>query len=64
MTSATDDYIKRHLGNNPEEVKAMLAFLKVKDLEELMDQTVPSTIRLKPNEAFRHGHKKVEGNNS
>jgi len=39
----------------------MLDTLGVKSLDELMNQTVPNTIRLKKDEAFKHGRNNVEG---
>ena len=35
--------------------------LNVKSIEELMDQTVPQTIRLKKDHAFKHNGKEVHG---
>ena len=39
-------FAKRHLGPNPVEIQQMLELLGVSSLETLMDQTIPSTIRL------------------
>ena len=36
---------RRHIGPSPSEMAAMLAVVGVKDLEELIDQTVPASIR-------------------
>ncbi len=39
-------FAKRHLGPNPVEIQQMLELLGVSSLETLIDQTIPSTIRL------------------
>lgn len=39
-------FAQRHLGPNPVEIQQMLEFLGVSSLETLIDQTIPSTIRL------------------
>lgn len=39
----------------------MLETLGCKSLDELMNQTVPSSIRLKKENAFEHGRNKVVG---
>lgn len=36
----------RHLGNNPEDVAAMLKRIGVSNLEQLIDETIPETIRM------------------
>jgi len=60
-TSMTDGYVNRHLGNTENQVKSMLETLGCKSMDELMSQTVPSTIRLKKGEAFNHGRNTVVG---
>lgn len=44
---AFDNFIKRHLGPREEELGIMLQKIGVKSLDELIDKTVPSDIRLK-----------------
>jgi glycine dehydrogenase len=39
-------FAQRHLGPNPVEIQQMLKLLGVSSLEDLIDQTIPSTIRL------------------
>ena len=43
----TEDFISRHIGPNPAEKKEMLHFIGVKSLDELMDNTIPASIREK-----------------
>ncbi|MFZ4399263.1 MAG: aminomethyl-transferring glycine dehydrogenase [Bacteroidales bacterium] len=43
----TDNFIKRHNGPREEEVEMMLKKIGVTSLDELIDKTVPSSIRLK-----------------
>jgi len=40
-----DDFTVRHIGSNPEQVAAMLAALGIESLDELIEQTVPESIR-------------------
>lgn len=42
----SDDFIPRHLGNDSKSTQSILNTLGVKSIEELMDQTVPASIRL------------------
>ncbi|MBL7826742.1 MAG: aminomethyl-transferring glycine dehydrogenase [Saprospiraceae bacterium] len=42
-----DRFERRHIGPSPEETKAMLQYLGVATLDELVEQTVPNSIRLK-----------------
>lgn len=41
-----DRFERRHIGPSPSETQEMLKVLKVKSLDELIEQTVPNTIRL------------------
>jgi glycine dehydrogenase len=43
----TDQFVNRHLGSGSEERNAMLQQIGVHSLEQLMDETVPTAIRLK-----------------
>ncbi|MFK7946472.1 MAG: aminomethyl-transferring glycine dehydrogenase [Saprospiraceae bacterium] len=43
--SAPDRFVERHIGINKNDIAAMLQTVGVSSLEELIDQTVPSTIR-------------------
>ena len=46
-TASFDQFVKRHIGISEDELNAMLKAIKVKSLDQLIDQTVPSNIRLK-----------------
>ncbi len=41
-----DEFINRHLGSNPADIDAMLATIGAPSLDALIEQTVPSSIRL------------------
>ncbi len=41
-----DVFVKRHIGPNDEDVEAMLREVGARSLEELIDQTIPTAIRL------------------
>ncbi len=43
----SDTFVRRHVGPNADEIKAMLAFLGLDSLDDLVDKTVPASIRLK-----------------
>ena len=45
--SATDTFVPRHVGPSEAETAAMLAALGLDSLEQLVDQTVPASIRLR-----------------
>ncbi|MFZ1752577.1 MAG: aminomethyl-transferring glycine dehydrogenase [Caldilineaceae bacterium] len=47
LLAPTDAFVERHLGPNPAEVDEMLSQIGLSSLDELIDQTVPATIRLK-----------------
>jgi len=42
----TDSFLKRHLGPGVEDTRKMLDIIGVKSLDELIDKTIPSSIRL------------------
>jgi glycine dehydrogenase len=42
-----DDFPRRHLGSSPEEQAAMLAALGVESIDQLIEQTVPASIRFR-----------------
>ncbi len=44
---AFDNFIKRHIGPGEEDLKYMLSKLGVSSLDELIDKTIPDSIRLK-----------------
>jgi len=45
-TAFYDQFTKRHIGPNPEELQEMLRLIGVDSLDQLIDQTVPAGIRL------------------
>ncbi len=47
-----DKFVNRHIGPNDEEIKEMLEVIGIGSLEELIDQTVPTQIRLKESPAL------------
>ena len=44
---AKEQFITRHIGPRPEDVAEMLKVIGVKSVDELIEQTVPESIRLK-----------------
>lgn len=42
------------MGNNAEETKQMIAEIGVASMDQLIDETVPDLIRLKPKDMFTH----------
>jgi glycine dehydrogenase len=42
----TNNFLKRHNGPSPEEASRMLKYMGLNSLDELIDQTVPASIRL------------------
>lgn len=62
--SCTDQYINRHIGNDSQETQDMIDYIGVSSLDELIDQTVPASIRLSEDETFMHLGKTVIGMNS
>jgi len=59
--SHTDQYIKRHIGNDPKEIEDMLKFLQIESIDELIDETVPKAIRSPKDKAFEHRGKTIIG---
>ena len=44
---ATEQFLWRHVGPRPEDIEEMLGVIGVKSIDELIEQTVPESIRLK-----------------
>ena len=44
---AKEQFLGRHVGPRPEDVEEMLKVIGVKSVDELIEQTVPDSIRLK-----------------
>src|SRR4051794_11571380 len=47
ILAPSDTFVRRHIGPNADEVKAMLAALGLDSLDDLVEQTVPKSIRMK-----------------
>lgn len=47
LLGPTDTFVRRHIGPSADDVREMLALVGVDSLDELIEQTVPSAIRLK-----------------
>ena len=41
-----DDFISRHIGPSASDIAAMLASIGASSMEQLVEQTIPATIRL------------------
>ena len=46
-TIAFDQFTNRHIGISPQELEEMLSIIRVKSLDELIEKTIPNSIRLK-----------------
>ena len=46
MVMRTDKFVERHIGPNEVEVQKMLAKINANSIDELLDQTIPESIRL------------------
>ncbi len=44
--TTTEKFINRHIGLNEQEITEMLSIIGVKDLSQLIDETIPASIRL------------------
>lgn len=55
----SDDFFYRHLGNDPKNTQVILQRLGVKSIDELMDQTVPPSIRLSNDKIMNHEGKSI-----
>ena len=42
----TDKFVERHIGPNEDEIKKMLAKIGAESIEQLLEETIPETIRL------------------
>src|SRR5210317_1296294 len=47
MPMRTDKFVERHIGPNEEEIQKMLATIGANSVDELLEQTLPQSIRLK-----------------
>lgn len=46
LNQNVSDFARRHIGANQQQIQAMLQVLKVENLDQLIEQTVPAAIRL------------------
>ena len=49
------------MGNTSEEKQAMLEFMGMTSVDQLMDETVPDSIRLSKKERFKYGRLELQG---
>ena len=47
QTMSSDNFLSRHIGPRDTDIDSMLSKIGVSSLDELIDQTIPSNIRLK-----------------
>ena len=57
----SDDYVYRHIGNSAVTTQIALDSLNVKNMDELMDQVVPESIKLSKENRFKHNGFELEG---
>jgi glycine dehydrogenase len=57
---STDSFLKRHLGPGPDDVKKMLKVIGVASLNQLIDETIPASIRLKDDPDIAEGISEFE----
>ena len=57
--SHPDQFVRRHIGPNVSETRAMLALLGFKNLDELIDAAVPKKIRLDKKLKLPAGEKRI-----
>ena len=60
MTMRTDKFVERHIGPNEEEIQKMLDKINAKSIDELLDETIPSSIRLEEPLALDSGISEFE----
>src|SRR5690242_11865759 len=58
ILNPSDTFVRRHIGPNADDVKAMLEAIGVDSLDELIDQTIPAAIRLR--EPLKLGEPRAE----
>ena len=46
MLMRTDKFVERHIGPNEEEQKKMLAKINASSIDQLLEETIPASIRL------------------
>ena len=56
----SDGFIPRHLGNDTKNTNEILKSLGVTSIEQLMEQTVPESIRLPKDQVLTHNGRKIE----
>ncbi len=58
ILNPSDTFVRRHIGPNADDVKAMLEAIGVDSLDELIDQTIPASIRMR--EPLKLGEPRAE----
>jgi len=58
---SSDAFIYRHIGNGEHNTSKALEAIGVESMDQLLDQVVPSDIRLPPALAFKHNGKELKG---
>jgi len=61
LVSETDAYIRRHIGNTECQTQEMLKQVNVSTIDQLMNETVPESIRLGQGQMFRHNSQQING---
>ena len=56
---AKEQFITRHVGPRSEDVEEMLKVIGVKSVDELIEQTVPASIRLKKHWIYRNLYRRM-----
>ena len=56
---AKEQFITRHVGPRSEDVEEMLKVIGVKSVDELIEQTVPASIRLKKTLVYRNLYRRM-----
>jgi glycine cleavage system pyridoxal-binding protein P len=57
----SDPYIYRHIGNSEISTYKMLETIGCKDLDELINQVVPDSIKLSSEQRFKHNGVELKG---
>lgn len=53
--------IRRHIGNTECQTQEMLKEVEVSSIDQLMNETVPESIRLGQGQMFRHNNQQING---
>ena len=58
--SPATDFARRHIGPSPQDIEVMLKFVGAKNLDDLIAQTIPGSIRQKSALNFVQAHSETE----